>query len=182
MGKSRPPIERLMEKVRRLDNGCWEWTHYVESNGYARLWVDGKNVGAHRWSYEYHVGPIPNGLHIDHLCRNRACVNPEHLEPVTCAENIRRGEAAEAARERGQRTTHCPKGHPYDEANTYTFPSGARACRVCKREAARRSYQRNREAVIARAAEWRLANLDRAREIARETQRRRRAKKKEQAA
>jgi hypothetical protein len=81
---------------------------------------------AHRLSYEHHVGPIPDGLQIDHTCRNRKCVNPEHLEPVTNAENTTRQDHAE------RRKTHCPKGHPYDEANTYVDPSGARRCRACR--------------------------------------------------
>ena len=177
MGKSRPPIERLMEKVQKVDSGCWEWTHYLEKSGYAKLWVDRRAVMAHRFSYEYHVGPIPDGLQIDHLCRNRACVNPEHLEPVTPSENVRRGTNAEAAAARGARTTHCPKGHLYDDENTYVTSAG-RACWACKRASRREHYERNREQYIQRAAEWRQANLERARELSREGQRRYRAKKK----
>jgi hypothetical protein len=174
MGKSRPPIERLMEKVRRLDNGCWEWTNYLESNGYARLWVDRRNVGAHRFSYEYHVGPIPEGLQIDHLCHYPPCVNPEHLEPVTAAENARRRRPWVPYQ---SFKTHCPEGHPYDDENTYTG-SGGRACLICKRASARKYYERNRELTIERARTWRLENLERSREVSREAQRRQRAKKK----
>lgn len=175
MGLSRPPIERLMEKVEKRENGCWEWTHYVERNGYARIWVDRRNVGAHRFSYEYHKGPIPEGLQIDHLCNNRRCVNPGHLEAVTPQENCRRIERPEPYQ---KAWTHCPNGHPYDEENTRVTDEG-RSCLTCKRQANKDWYARNRELTIQRAAEWRLANLERSREIARETARRQRAKKKE---
>lgn len=167
-----------MEKVREDDSGCWVWTHYLEKSGYARLWIDRRAVMAHRFSYEFHVAPIPEGLHIDHLCRNRACVNPWHLEPVTPAENVRRGTAAEAARARGDRVIECPQGHPYDEVNTYVFPNGSRACWTCKRQTARNYYERNKQLTIERARQWRLDNLERSREQSRERQRLYRARKK----
>lgn len=94
-GDTRLP-ERFWRRVQEQEGGCWLWVGTVD-RGYGLLSVDGKTVRAHRYSYETLVGPIPDGLQIDHLCRNRGCVNPAHLEPVTQVENIRRGDAAKLA-------------------------------------------------------------------------------------
>lgn len=80
------------EYVEDPETGCWVWQRCTGRAGYGYTSVDGVRVSAHRAFYERHVGPIPEGLHIDHLCRNTSCVNPDHLEPVTCAENLRRGQ------------------------------------------------------------------------------------------
>jgi hypothetical protein len=167
-----------MEKTRQADGGCIEWTAYCGDNGYGRFYLDGKGALAHRWSYEHHVGPIPDGLVIDHLCRNHACVNPEHLEPVTAQENYRRGVAREATREHFAAITHCKRGHEFDEANTRLDSKGNRACLSCKRAKAREHYENNRANYIDKAREWRLSNPDRAKELGREAQRRQRAKRK----
>lgn len=83
---------------------------------------------AHRISYEHFTGPIPAGLHLDHLCRNRACVNPEHCEPVTCRENVRRGEGIAA---KHMAKTHCIQGHELSVSNLYRTRKGHRVCRTC---------------------------------------------------
>jgi hypothetical protein len=174
----RQPVEpRFLAKVQKTGM-CWLWTAWLDRNGYGRFWLDGRNLGAHRVAYELFVGPIPAGLEIDHLCRVRNCVNPEHLEPVTTAENVRRGTSANVIRELARDRTSCRKGHPYVEENLYIDRKGNRGCLTCKKDGARRYYERHRELTIRRAAEWSRANPDRARELGREAQRRQRAKKK----
>lgn len=108
--------------------GCWLWDH-VNNYGYGHLNTGTRRVHAHRYAYELLVGPIPDGLVIDHLCRDKACVNPLHLEAITQLENVRRGAAYWAARE----MPHCVKGHPRTPENTYVRPNGTQCCRVCKK-------------------------------------------------
>lgn len=128
--------------VRRPDLGeCWIWTAYTTPDGYGKFGTgDRRCVGAHRWAYEYHVGPIASCLEIDHLCEVRNCVRPTHLEAVTHRVNVLRGSRTHAGA--NARKTACKRGHPLTEANTYHQPnSNHRACRTCVRQ----RQQRNKE-------------------------------------
>ena len=130
---------RLWNKVRLVEGGCWEWTAAL-TFGYARYWADGRLVRAHRYIFEKANGPIPDDLILDHLCRNRACVNPDHLEIVTQRENILRGVGVTA---RNARKTHCKRGHPLSGDNLYPHPNG-RDCRQCRKLADRRYKERKK--------------------------------------
>jgi len=117
-----------MSRVKKTE-GCWEWMGNPDRGGYGKAkYEDGRRGGAHRAVYTYLVGPIPDGLQLDHLCRNPICVNPDHLEPVTQIENRRRSEPCQR--------THCPQGHPYEGHNLLVY-NGGRKCRTCREEKTR---------------------------------------------
>jgi hypothetical protein len=124
-----------------IGSGCWPWLA-ATTNGYGVAWDGDRQVPAHRLMYELLVGPIPAGLELDHLCRNHGCVRPDHLEPVSHAENVRRGESGAHQR----RKTHCPQGHEYTEENTYQY-RGWRVCRQCRLARVAAAYRRKRTAI-----------------------------------
>ena len=127
--------DRFWPKVNKTD-GCWLWTGAIVS-GYGQFRFMGRVVYAHRYTYETMVSEIPDGLQIDHLCRIRNCVNPSHLEVVTCRENLLRGEGVAAI---NARKTHCPKGHRLAGMNLDVgrLKRGERLCRICRNGNARR--------------------------------------------
>lgn len=130
-----PIIEKLMRKRVVTDAGCWEWVGRRTAKGYGVLSVPTsdrvRDRKVHRLAYEAVRGPIPSGLVIDHLCRNRACFNPDHMEPVTSVENVMRGDTFSAA---NAAKTHCIRGHEF----THTGTERGRRRRYCRTCAAAR--------------------------------------------
>lgn len=125
-----------------METECVEWQGSVATNGYGRFKLMGRHHQAHRLSYELLVGPIPPGLVIDHLCKNKRCINPEHLEAVTNVENLMRGEGIQA---RNKRKTHCNHGHPLSGDNLHiSATTGERICKACRRVSQRKSDARRR--------------------------------------
>lgn len=120
---------------------CWLWTGALDSDGYGKLVRDHRQWYAHRYAYIVSGLSIPDGLTLDHLCRVRHCVNPDHLEPVTSIENLRRGHGRAA---RNRRATECQYGHPFDNANTYVSKRGHRHCRACRNRRAAALRERRR--------------------------------------
>lgn len=118
---------------------CHVWTAALNSCGYGSFFLDGSMRAAHRVAYEMQVGRIPDGRELDHLCRNRACVNPAHLDPVTHHENMTRSPLLRLSGQPERDRTHCPHGHPYDTSNT-VLRNGKRECRTCVRERAKRRW------------------------------------------
>lgn len=142
---NRATMEKVLNRIKIVESGCWEWLGCKGTRGYGEVTFHRKHRMVHRLVWEHLIGPIPDGFVLDHLCRNPACCNVAHLEPVTPAENVRRGNSGEHQRLK----THCPKGHPYD--NTFVYKSGERAgkthrrCRTCLNEGGRRYKARKKE-------------------------------------
>lgn len=149
------PEGRFWSSVNKTET-CWLWTGPLDVGGYAKMFADGRQVKAHRYAYELLVGPIPEGLQLDHLCRVRHCVRaPDHLEPVTARENVRRG-VAPPARQAAQ--THCLRGHEFTPENTYVEKSGKRKCKACRQlpesKAREAEYAKSEAAKAKRRAAW----------------------------
>lgn len=139
------PQERFeMLHIPEPNSGCWLWIGGTATHGYGRIMVKGRRIGAHRYSYELHKGPIPEGLQIDHLCRTRSCVNPDHLEAVTGRTNVLRGNTVVAE---NARKTHCSRGHLFSGRNlSLKIQDGRirqRLCKACAVIATQEWRQRN---------------------------------------
>lgn len=139
--RSGPEASRFWRRVQILDNGCWLWLGNLNDQGYGRFYFQSRDTRAHVWAFTHCVGPIPPGLQPDHTCRNRACVNPLHLELVTVRVNVLRGIGPTAI---NARKTHCIHGHPFSGANLILEPNGDRRCLICRRIKNARANRRYR--------------------------------------
>ncbi len=129
-------LKRFQAKIERSNTGCLLWTAHKSRKGYGQFGLNGRIKWAHRVAYEHVYGPIPPGLEVDHICRTRFCVRPDHLRAVSHRQNLLAPGATTIAK-RNADATVCPKGHPYSGANLYVPPGGKRwrCCRACKRAA-----------------------------------------------
>lgn len=139
---ARTTEQRFLAKVEKTD-ACWLWRGAKINTGYGHFWYEGRNVLSHRVAHLMFVGPIPDGMQVDHLCRVQACVNPAHLEAVTPRVNLLRNNSPTSI---ACRANTCQRGHPYTDENTnyYTDPRGRsyRRCRTCNRVRLRRDRKR----------------------------------------
>lgn len=139
-------MERLLEKCYAAESGCWQWIGAQNRKGYGQLFFRGKLWVSHRVAYTIFVGEIPEGMTVDHLCFNKGCINPAHLEPVTALENTQRAKRAGRHRPSTQYPPgYCAAGHQYTEDNVAIRPDGRRRCKMCARLKRRRQILRLRE-------------------------------------
>ena len=146
-----PLIERVLRRSERVESGCWLYQGSLDSGGYSCLRIGQRNDRGHRITWQAANGEIPEGKHIDHLCRIRSCVNPEHLEPVTVRENtfMRALWVGDLPKQ-----THCPNGHEMTPENIYHRPdNGSRQCRACIRNRSKKQLVKLREATVRRQQE-----------------------------
>jgi hypothetical protein len=143
--KMRDPVDRFLEKVAPSASGCFEWQGSKTPDGYGWFSWNHRATLAHRWSYEAVRARIPEGMVIDHLCRNTCCVNPLHLECVSMGENTRRGILHDVQRAAAKQRTHCQRGHPFFGPNLGVSSTGTRMCRECRAIAGREWKANNRD-------------------------------------
>jgi hypothetical protein len=148
MPKSRPVQERFWEKVEEdPETGCWLWTASLANYGYGQFGITPRKiVKAHRFAYQTMVGEIPDGLELDHLCRTPRCVNPDHLDPVPHAVNVRRGDAGWATGRTYRAMAECKKGHTKTAENAIISADGIRRCKDCSRLSSARYRARKKAA------------------------------------
>jgi hypothetical protein len=153
MGKKIPAIDRFLLRVEKTDK-CWDWAKYLNRDGYGVFCLaKAVNITAHRFSYQYYKGVIPEGMEIDHICSNRKCVNPDHLELATHLENVRRGVARGGYKNNGKHLinyqkdkTHCLHGHEYRGDNLIVDKwSGGRRCKICEKAKFKRYQDKQKE-------------------------------------
>ena len=143
-------VSRILQKVEKTET-CWVWNGSKNKgkNSYGYIWFNRKNTLVHRIMYQIHKGDIPDGKEIDHLCRNKGCVNPDHLEAVSHRENMLRANVGWKCREK----THCPKGHEYTPENT-RITHGSRSCKACESPYNKRRWAQSKaNAAIAKVKE-----------------------------
>ena len=140
--------QRFNKKFIKDKSGCWLWQACTNADGYGKFLLHGKSSYAHRIAYVIYKNKIPAGLEIDHLCRVRSCVNPDHLEAVTHKINVLRGSSPQVSGVRQREKTHCPSGHPYSgqNLNMVMQPTGryGRVCRACHNARSKRAYHKKR--------------------------------------